>query len=282
MPFLAHPALVCPIDGVPLQLEGRRLVCAEGHNFDLARQGYANLLLSHQKRSRQPGDSREMVAARHAFLAQGYYAPLLEYLSDGLMPRLRDGATVVDAGCGEGYYLAGLLARVQARGLRLHGIGIDISKWALQVAARRCPATWLVASNRAIPVNDAGADVVLDLFGFIQPAEFARVLKPGGLLLRATAGPEHLLALRSLLYDEVEEKTPPSTSVTGFDLAHRERLQFTFAELAQPAIGQLLTMTPHGFRASRDARERVLALETLSVGVDITIEYFSRASAAGT
>lgn len=256
------------------------MVCDNGHSFDLARQGYTNLLLSHQKRSKDPGDSREMVAARHAFLEQGYYVPLLEYLGDDLMPRLSDGATVVDAGCGEGYYLAGLLERAAAHGLRIHGIGVDISKWALQVAARRCPATWLVASNRAIPIDDACADVMLDLFGFIQPAEFARVLTPGGLLLRVTAGPEHLLALRSQLYDEVEEKTAPSASMAGFVLTHRERLQFSLGELAQPAIGQLLMMTPHGFRASRAARERVLVLKRLSIGADITIEYFSRASAA--
>lgn len=275
MPFVSHAALRCPIDQHPLVLEGNRLVCESGHSFDLARQGYANLLMSHQKRSKDPGDSGEMVAARHQFLRQGYFAPILDSISALLMPQLSEGAVIVDAGCGEGYYLDGLLAHAESAGLSPHGIGFDISKSAMQVAARRRSATWMVASNRAIPLANHSADVILDLFGFPHAEEFRRVLKPSGLLVRVTAGRDHLMALRSLAYDEITSKDGGELALDGFHLTHREQIAFTMDDLAQPAISQLFMMTPHYFRASKVYRERILALDTLSVGADVIIECYA-------
>ena len=167
MNFVLDECLRCPLDQRPLQLQGRTLRCEQGHSFDVARQGYVNLLGAGDKRSRDPGDSKEMIVARREFLEAGHYAPVADTLGELLHARLVEGARVVDAGCGEGYYLHRLYEQID-RAVRgaVHITGYDISKWALQAGARRFPATWVVASNRSIPLADNSADLLLCMFGF--------------------------------------------------------------------------------------------------------------------
>jgi 23S rRNA (guanine745-N1)-methyltransferase len=296
MSFLHHSALRCPQDQLPLHQAnassdgtsrcgtsrcgtsrcGTKLHCANGHSFDIARQGYANLLCAQDKRSKDPGDSKAMVKARHAFLQAGYYQPLASNLYQLLQPELRPESVLVDAGCGEAYYIEQLCRQLDARGKpRPAIIGFDISKWALQVAARSLPATWLVASNRKIPLADHCADIVLSVFGFPHFAEFARVLKPGGLLLLADAGPHHLLELREILYEGLKpyrENSPAAAIAAGFRSAGRTETSFKTATLGQDAIDALLAMTPHLYRASAAGKQRASAIESLALTVDVRLE----------
>src|SRR5438552_3601497 len=127
--------LLCTVRSchLPLAREGGRVVCPRGHSFDIARSGYINLLQPQDRRSRNPGDSEEAVAARRRFLDRGHAEPLLEAIR-AMLPDARD---VLDAGCGEGYYLGSLGA--------LHACGIDISVPAVELAARRYPhCQWIV------------------------------------------------------------------------------------------------------------------------------------------
>ena len=155
-------------------------------------------------------------------------------------------------------------------------IGFDISKWAVQSAARAQAATWLVASKRHIPLAEHSADVVLSLFGFARYDSFRRILKPGGRLLVVAAGPQHLIELRQLIYAALKASKPASASASAAEIAgllqiKRETLQFTTPTLDRAAIGQLLTMTPHLYRASSDGKVRAAALEQLQLTVDVVI-----------
>ena len=276
MAFVHCPALRCPSDGSPLVLHGSRLGCQQHHSFDLAKQGYANLLLNHDKRSNDPGDSKTMVAARRAFLGLGLYQPILERICDLVLPKLPPAGLVVDAGCGEGCYLEGLWRCAVASGIDTAAVGFDISKWAVSAAAKRFPATWLVATNRRIPLCSAATDVILDIFGFACPDEFARVLKPGGLWLRVGAGADHLLALRKLVYPEVPERSVLSTEHHGFTLLDTHRLQFALPTLAQPVIDHLFMMTPHYFRAPAEGRAQLADCHRLNVSADVVFEVLER------
>ncbi len=275
MNFTSHPALRCPLDHQPLLQHGASLQCPEGHNFDIARQGYVNLLSAQDKRSKDPGDSKAMIAARREFLGAGYYQSLANAVCQTLEPLLDDDATLVDAGCGEGYYLQQLEQHLGAQSRPVPAlIGFDISKWAVQSAARAQAATWLVASNRHIPLADRSADVVLSLFGFPRYDSFRRILKPGGRLLVVEAGPQHLIELRQVIYAAVKASKPASASaaeVAGLLQIKRETLQFTTPTLDRAAIGQLLTMTPHLYRASSDGKRRASELEQLQLTVDVVI-----------
>jgi 23S rRNA (guanine745-N1)-methyltransferase len=294
MSFLPHAALRCPLDSLPMEQQGTSLQCSNGHSFDISRQGYVNLLGAQDKRSRDPGDSKAMITARHDFLNGGYYQPIADRLSqlverlltegslpaegsqsaEGSLPA--EGSLIADAGCGEGYYLQQLAESIGAAGKAPPALlGFDISKWAMQAAARRFPATWLVASNRHIPLADQSADVVLSLFGFPEYPAFRRILKKSGALLMVNAGPQHLVELREIIYPRIRFKTSDrieAASAAGFSLLERTELSYNIAALNQTAINQLLAMTPHMFRASSEGKRRAAALTELSLTVDVVFE----------
>lgn len=263
------------MDELPLSLVEGALGCANGHSFDIARQGYVNLLGAQDKRSKDPGDSKAMIAARHRFLEVGFFERVASRIAELLLPHLGHGAAIVDAGCGEGYYLEELRQTLLDVGLSDHRIvGFDISKWAVQRAARRFPGTWLVASNRNIPLADQSVDVVLDMFGFPDFESFARILRPGGLLLRVRAGPRHLLEMREIIYQEIRSVDVADAAPDGFTRISAHALQYELSNVTQSALADLLLMTPHLFRASASGKERLGALEQLSLTVDIAFELF--------
>ena len=174
--------LQCPVCGAFLEKKERALVCTEGHSFDIARQGYVNLLPVTQKHSKHPGDTRDMVAARRAFLDQGYYAPIARKVWEMLGTRLPAEPCVLDAGCGEGYYMTQLMEHFPAGCF----IGVDISKDAVRYAAGRCKsALWLTASAAHLPMASGSMDGVMSMFALTVPEEFSRVLKPGGWFWRS-------------------------------------------------------------------------------------------------
>lgn len=264
-PLDAFDLLVCPLCADPLTPDGRAVRCAGGHAFDLAKQGYVNLL---------PGDARpgtadtaRMVAARADFLAAGHYAPLASAVADAVP----DGtARVLDAGAGTGYYLAAVLDAVPGA----VGLALDLSKFALRRAARAHgrarAAVWDVW--RPLPVASGAVDVVVNVFAPRNAAEFHRVLRGDGTLLVVTPEPDHLAELRAahpgMLDVDAAKADRLAESLTGTGLFRRTStlplsypLTLTPAEAAQavamgpsahhtaPAFPHPLTVTA-SFRVS--------------------------------
>jgi 23S rRNA (guanine745-N1)-methyltransferase len=276
-------ALRCPVCGNDLHPEPKSYACSAGHRFDIARQGYVNLLLSSQRPSKAPGDSAEMIADRRAFLEAGHYQPLRDRI-DAHVDRLqheRGGLAALDLGCGEGYYTAAF-ARAQDSQREL--FALDISKPALAIAARRSAAvTWCVGTSRALPFHDRSLDAVLNIFCRPHIAETKRVLKGNGVLLLAGPGIDHLHELRAVLYDNVVRQESHSTedvSNGGFVLKSSEMLDYEFT-VEGAAIGQLARMTPHYWRAPQAGRERLQALATLTTRASFIIQEFVIPPAAG-
>ncbi|WP_106477546.1 putative RNA methyltransferase [Phytohalomonas tamaricis] len=279
MTITAFQALACPLDGDPLQRDGASWRCAAGHSFDIARQGYTHLLPVQNKRSRDPGDSKEMVAARQRFLNAGLYQPIAEAVSHAALADLPARASVscLDAGCGEGYYLREL-ASAAREGQTLALLGLDISKWAVLSAAKQDNRTcWVVGSNANLPVQPGTLDRLLCMFGFPVYHEFARVLKPGGLLLQVDAGPDHLRELREIIYPTLKpERTGEAQVPEGFTPLATETVRYVLKLTGAEQIADLLTMTPHLYRASAEGRARAAALSELTVTVDVRLTRFAR------
>ncbi|MFC7466232.1 putative RNA methyltransferase [Brachybacterium sp. GCM10030252] len=198
-------ALRCPACGGALQASQNMLRCSHGHTFDLARAGYVSLLSGSGATS---GDDDEMARARQRFLATGAYAPLLEAIGDLAESHVPDLAadaprssspapTILDAGCGPGYYLAGLLDRFPAA----RGLGFDTSVRSLRFAARSHDRAAVCSADvfAPLPLADGCADLLLDAFAPRNPTEFARVLRPGGSLIVVRPLEGHLAQLRDLV-----------------------------------------------------------------------------------
>ncbi|MFT5889861.1 MAG: 23S rRNA (guanine745-N1)-methyltransferase [Zhongshania sp.] len=281
MPLLALTQLLCPLDQSPLLREGQSWRCAKQHSFDIARQGYVNLLPVQNKKSLDPGDSQDMITARRQFLSSGAYAPFAEALSHTISDLCRDKTdiAILDAGCGEGYYLDKICAALLREDRPITATGLDISKWAVRSCrSQNAGLNGLVASNRQIPMPDQSQDIVLCTFGFPVYSEFKRVLKPGGHIIMADPGPEHLIELREQIYEEVRRSKPADISPAlspEWQLSHEQGLQFSTPALSAELLEQLLIMTPHLYRASREGRERAAQLKDIALSVDILIRVIS-------
>lgn len=246
--------ILCPLCRSPLSQHPKQWLCGRGHGFDVAREGYVNLLPVQHKNSRDPGDNPEMVVARREFLQAGHYQPLRDALASMLAPL--HPQYLLDVGCGEGYYthaFATIADKV---------IGLDIAKPAVRLAAKRFrEITWLVGSSASLPVADASMDVVTSLFCPLQVAEMHRVLKPGGHVLVVTPAVDHLYAVREKLFEEVRAHTPEKFLIdfeTQFDLLSQQEVRCSL-NLTQQTLKQLLQMTPYAWKAKPDKR---MALET--------------------
>jgi 23S rRNA (guanine745-N1)-methyltransferase len=226
--------LLCPVRNCRLELvrEERRLLCARGHSFDVARSGYVNLLQPQDRRSKQPGDTAAALRARRRLHDRGATGPLLHAIVEIMGASPAD--VVLDAGCGEGFYL-GTLAR--QTGFRAHGI--DISVPAIDAAARRYSACeWIVANaDRFVPYADRSFSIILSITARMNASEFRRVLHNEGRLLVAVPAPDDLAELRGAGRDRVARTV--ETFAREFRLADQRRVT-TAADLDAAAVQDIL------------------------------------------
>ena len=279
MQIAAATNLACPIDGLPIEGDGKQRRCMAGHSFDIAREGYCNLLVVQHKASRDPGDSKDMVAARRRFLEAGHFAPIAERMfntvRDCVLAATGGVFNIVDAGCGEGYYLDRLsqLAVANPEPGTLGLAGIDVSKWAVKAATRRkTPVTWLVANSRTPPFLAGSVDLVLCLFGFPVWEGFKKIQKPGGHVLLVDPAADHLLELREIIYPTVRRSPPPrlaAAEAAGYRLRREEELRFSVTLTDAEMIQDLVAMTPHAHRVARAGQIALADLSVLTATVDV-------------
>ncbi|MEQ1948783.1 MAG: methyltransferase domain-containing protein [Bryobacteraceae bacterium] len=234
---------------LPLHRESRRLTCAAGHSFDVARSGYVNLLQPQDKRSRNPGDTADAVKARRRLHDLGITAPLLQGIADAA--RLTANDVVLDAGCGEGFYLGSLAANTSCR-----AHGVDISIPAVDAAARRYPGCeWIVANaDRYIPYPDASFTVVLSITARMNSPEFARVLQSGGHLIVALAAPDDLQEIRGAGRDRIQRTV--ESFAQEFDLIEQSRAT-SIADLDAAAVQDVLFSIYRPMRSEPPAAMRL-------------------------
>ena len=263
--------LICPICGKELNKQDRTWLCPDRHSFDVARQGYVNLLTVQQKHSLAPGDTREQVLARRAFLEAGFYAPIAETLIE-TAKKYGVAGQILDIGCGEGYYTSQLAS---ALGLPL--TGLDISKEAVRCAAAKYKEhLWLCATAAHIPVPDGSAGLLTSLFALTLPEEFHRVLAEDGLYFQVLAAEDHLMGLKSIIYDELHHKQKDTVpEIPGFERLESIPIRFDFTVEGEQ-IRNHFSMTPHVFRIGKEGARRLGETEILSDTASCVLNVFRR------
>ncbi len=258
--------LVCPLCKTPLVREGGSYFCSgeRRHCFDVAKSGYVTLT----RALGSAGDDRDMVRARTAFLDKGYYRPF----ANAVAKALDDAGTVIDAGCGEGYY-SNVIAESG------HAVyGFDLSKHACDKAAKRAKAAnngafFGVSSVFELPIADKSADAVVSLFAPIAEVEFSRVLKDGGLLVVGAAGKRHLFELKEAVYAEAYENEGRRDLPSGFSEIARERVTYSFT---CDDVKSLFMMTPYAFKTSREDTAKLDTIESLEITADFDIFIYEK------
>lgn len=263
--------LACPKCHLPLHLDNRTFKCTNNHCYDLSKRGYINLLLNPDKASNNPGDSKESLIARKAFLNQGYYDVILQQVTDMIDKyKTTSKPSILDLGCGEGYYTKGLKQHFADSDI----YGLDISKIAIDMATRyRKDITWIVGNSKNIPLQDHCLDFVCALFTVVNKDELKRIVKKGGQIIHVTANAHHLIEIKHLIYDEIKIK-----SDKYLRLGFKETESYDFVKKVaitnrEDALN-LLKMTPHYYHIKKEKRGILDTLQDLEITIDIKITVY--------
>ena len=259
--------MICPVCGEPLKMLPGMMRCCQGHCFDVAKEGYVNLLRTNKKGD-LIGDDKFSARSRRDFLNKGYYASLQEALC-GIFADKQ--GTLLDICCGEGYYTAAL-----GENPNLQVFGFDISREMVRLAAKRGKGTYFVANMASIPVGDASMDYAVHLFAPFNENAFARVLKPGGKLYSVVPGEYHLWGLKQALYDtpyENDEKLPETTALR---LMGVQKVSACIDLKSQEDIQAVFRMTPYYFHTSQQDKEKLVVLEHLQTPVEFVIGIYEK------
>lgn len=251
--------------------------CPSGHSFDLAKEGYLNLLLANKKKSIAPGDNKLMIEARRAFLKEGYYDPLVLQINDAIrsLNIISSNLKILDIACGEGYYTEHVLNSIFGKSSEI--IGLDISKYAIRRAAKKyTDPLFVVGSAFDLPILDHTLDLILSIFGPVDAASFSKVLDKNGFLVCVTAGENHLKELALLIYDQFRphKQSLISKLDSHFELLSNESLIFELDLNLTLHIIDLLKMTPYYYNCSEERMENILKITSLKLTCDFNISIF--------
>jgi len=245
------------------------VACPRAHSFDIARSGYINLLQPQDRKSARPGDSAHALDARRRLLAQGFETPLTEAILRHLAPA--PGDAVLDVGCGEGDFLAALVARFGCE-----GHGVDISTPAIDGAARRHPGLqWVVANaDRFLPYADHSFHLVASITARKNAPEFRRVLADGGTLLIVVPAPDDLIELRAAILGEgiARDRVESTRESVGslFTLARHERIRHA-VRLDADSVRDVMALSYRGVRERQRARLAALGEMDVTLSRDLLI-----------
>lgn len=268
--------LICPVCGAPLRREEKTYRCERRHSYDLAKSGYVNLLPPSPAGKRH-GDDKRMVRARTAFLSRGYYAHLQQTVADRAVLLTGEAPLVVDAGCGEGAYTRRVYDALRAAGKQAQIVGIDISTEAVRQAARTVPeGTFCAASTARMPLSDGCAELILNIFSPFMDAEFCRLLRPGGYLLRAVPMARHLWELKAAIYDTPYENPPLDLSSASLTLLARwsvcKRIKLTSAEDVQ----NLFQMTPYYYKTGVGDQKKLDVVSSMEISTEFELVLYRK------
>ncbi|CAK9884858.1 MAG: 23S rRNA (guanine(745)-N(1))-methyltransferase [Candidatus Erwinia impunctatus] len=267
---------LCPLCASPLQQLSAVWRCQHGHQYDRAKEGYVNLLPVQFKRSKQPGDSAEMVHARRTFLGGGHYSALQHNVCALVSKWFPSSAnSLLDIGCGEGYYTGAVAHQAQSLGAA-KVFGLDVSKEAIRFAAKREKhVQFSVASSSRLPFADAAIDMATCIYAPYKLEELTRVIASEGYVVIVTPGPRHLIQFKSLIYTQVKEHSAELSPLTGFLLREQVVLSYPMLLSGSDAVA-LLQMTPLAWRASSEVWQLLENSEQFLCETDFIIRVWQK------
>ncbi|MCE0492923.1 23S rRNA (guanine(745)-N(1))-methyltransferase [Vibrio salinus] len=267
----------CPLCHNLLAKKERGLICQNNHQFDFAKEGYVNLMPVQHKRSKVPGDNKEMMQARRRFLEQGHYDQMRSKVAEKLvMHTHQESISILDIGCGEGYYTHEFSRRLQEKKTTSATYGLDISKVAIRYASKRYhDCHFCVASSHRLPFPDNSLQAIIRIYAPCKTEELNRCLAPDGIIITVTPAGKHLFQLKKLIYPNVllHDETPEI--IEGFSLIQNEKLHYTMSLDGNSAF-DLLQMTPFAWRASEEIKSSIKNQTSFLCEADFSIRVYKK------
>jgi 23S rRNA (guanine745-N1)-methyltransferase len=271
--------LKCPVCNLSLKKCEKQYKCLNNHSYDIANKGQINLLLANQKRTKDPGDSKEMMEGRREFLNKGYYQIFSDALNEVIISNISgNNVNILDAGCGEGYFLSRVREAIYGKetdyiqNKEINFFGVDISKAAINYAAKRDKKiNFIVGSNFNLPIKSNTIDIVIRNFAPSEDMEIKRVLKDDGKLVVVTPGIQHLYGLKEILYENARKHEEKETIFEGFKLIQHTEVKYNIQVEEKKDVKNLISMTPYYWTFDNSMREKANETSSLSTELDFTI-----------
>lgn len=262
---------LCPLCHQALILHDKTYRCINNHSFDRAKQGYVNLLPVQFKHSKAPGDNKDMVNARRAFLDRGFYQPLVDKMLELYQQYSDSNAPVLDAGCGEGFYTH------QYKTTTNQVYGVDIAKETIKIAAKRYKnCHFSVGTLSKLSFSDNYFAWIVSVYAPILETEFTRLLKKGGYLLTVTPAEQHLFELKALIYKQANEHDTSKSSIEKLTLVAEHKLTYPMNFNHSEDVLNLLAMTPFAFKASPDLITHLKSLTSFTCQADFVLRLYQK------
>ncbi|MEG2813890.1 MAG: methyltransferase domain-containing protein [Oscillospiraceae bacterium] len=276
----------CPICKTSFTKNVNSLICEHNHCFDIHKSGYVNLLLSNKMNSKTPGDNKIMVETRNHFLSKDYYLPLKNALCDAVLKLAlkinNRPITLLDAGCGEGYYTNAVynaLTNKNFKDNQINLFGVDISKVALNFAGKRLQNTsckLAVASVFDIPLPNNSCDILFTLFAPYCGEEFLRVLKKDSYMLMVIPDKKHLFELKKIVYENPYENEVKSEELSGFQFIESKKISEKICLSSNEDIMNLFMMTPYYYKTSKIDTQKLLKYNKLETTIEFSILVYKK------
>lgn len=264
--------LLCPVCSLALHREAGSMRCENNHCFDFAKEGYLNLLTGNKKKGSETGDNKDMALSRRSFLSKGYFDTLLNAVDDLFCSLHNENAAILDICCGEGYYSAELKKRHPQADI----IGFDLSKEMIRLAAKRKSGnTYIVANLFRIPLPDNSIDFAFHLFAPFGEEEFLRVLKPGGILVTAVAGENHLWQMKEVLYEKPykNDEKPPHTTLP---FTEKQRADGRILLDNNEDIFSMFKMTPYFYHTPSEGIDKLAQVPQLETEISFALYIYKK------
>jgi len=261
--------LLCPKCLKPLVRIDRTYKCESNHCYDIAKEGYVNLILANQKHSSDPGDNDDSLKCRDSFLNDGYYQPLADKLSEIINRIIKDDDVFLDAGCGTGYYLKHIIER---NNKKVNYYATDIAKKGVAMTAKKCKdATCFVGNVFHLPFADETLDFLMSVFTPYSSDEFYRVVKKGGYVLAVNSGRMHLFDLKNIVYDNPYENQETEYVLPGFELVEKCNVNYMMHLKNNEVINNLWKMMPYYHTTSHHDSDKLLKLNEVDSRADFFV-----------
>lgn len=263
--------LICPICGNELFKENRTIKCVNNHCFDIAKEGYVNLL-SARKAGDSTGDNKDMARSRRDFLEKGFYSVLADAVGECIEKYTCDGDNILDICCGEGYY-----SNVLADKYNRNFYGFDLSKNMVRLAAKRkCNTEFFVANISSIPVKTSSVKLAFHLFAPFHCGEFGRIISDDGVIVTAIPGKNHLFGLKEILYANPYYNDEKEPIADGLEIVEKIRVKHTITLESKEDINALFQMTPYYYHTPSEGMDKLDKQESLTTDIEFVLIVYKR------